>query len=124
LARIRHIALLTNDQPRLAEFYMKTFEMKEVHRHPVFGPDAGAGEAIYLSDGEINLAILPARGRPEGLFHFGFQVDSVENAAAVAQSLGATKGPEGVPKDGRFAEVFIVDPVGSRVDLSEKGWKV
>lgn len=36
---------------------------------------------------------------------------------------GARKGPESVPRDGRFAEVFILDPVGARVDLSEQGWK-
>jgi catechol 2,3-dioxygenase-like lactoylglutathione lyase family enzyme len=119
MARIRHIALLTNDQPKLAEFYKTTFGMKEVHRHAA----ALGGEAIYLSDGAINLAILPARGRPEGLFHFGFQVDSVEQTAEVAEAGGAKKGPEGVPQDGRFAEVFILDPVGTRVDLSQQGWK-
>jgi catechol 2,3-dioxygenase-like lactoylglutathione lyase family enzyme len=119
MARIRHIALLTEDQPKLAEFYKTTFGMKEVHRHAV----QIGGEAIYLSDGAINLAILPARGRPEGIFHFGFQVDDVEATSAVAQAHGATQGPMGVPRDGRFAEVFIVDPAGTRVDLSKDGWK-
>lgn len=119
MARIRHIALLTNDQPKLAEFYKKTFGMKEVHRHAA---QAG-GEAIYLSDGAINLAILPARGRPEGLFHFGVQVEDVEGTARAAQANGAQAGPAGVPRDGRFAEVFILDPAGTRVDLSEQGWK-
>jgi hypothetical protein len=28
-----------------------------------------------------------------------------------------------LPRDGRFAEVFIEDPMGQRVDLSEQGWK-
>jgi len=28
-----------------------------------------------------------------------------------------------VPQDGRFNEAFITDPVGTRVDLSEAGWK-
>jgi catechol 2,3-dioxygenase-like lactoylglutathione lyase family enzyme len=119
MARIRHIALLTHDQPKLAAFYKDTFGMKEVHRHAA----QTGGEAIYLSDGEVNLAILPARGRPEGIFHFGFQVDDVEGTAERAQAAGATQGPKGVPRDGRFAEVFIVDPAGTRVDLSRDGWK-
>ena len=119
MARIRHIALLTNDQPRLAAFYQETFGMKEVHRHAA---ETG-GEAIYLSDGEINLAILPARGRPEGLFHFGFHVEDVGQTAQRAKAAGAKQSPKSVPRDGRFAEVFIVDPVGTRVDLSKQGWK-
>jgi catechol 2,3-dioxygenase-like lactoylglutathione lyase family enzyme len=120
MARIRHIALLTEDQPKLAEFYMKTFDMKEVHRHAA----EDGGYAIYLSDGSINLAILPARGRKEGIFHFGFQVDDVEKVADTAKAGGAPQGPKSVPRDGRFAEVFITDPAGTRVDLSKEGWKV
>jgi len=119
MAKIRHIAIMTEDQPKLAEFYKATFDMKEVHRHAV----ADGTEAIYLSDGYINLAILPARGRPEGIHHFGFEVESMEEAARIAGANGATQAPERVPKDGRFAEVFILDPVGTRVDLSEQGWK-
>lgn len=120
MARIRHLAILAKDQGQLADFYKRTFGMEEVHRHAV----EGGFEAIYLTDGEINLAILPTRGRPEGLHHFGMQVDSLKDTAATAESLGAAKGPEAVPRDGRFAEVFIVDPAGTRVDLSEAGWKV
>ncbi len=119
MAKIRHIAILTEDQPKLAEFYKSTFGMREVFRHA----SSAGGEAIYLSDGTINLAILPTRGRPEGLHHFGFQADSIEETAERALAAGATRGPEEVPQDGRFAEVFILDPVGTRVDLSEQGWK-
>ncbi|MDB5750017.1 MAG: hypothetical protein JWP65_438 [Ramlibacter sp.] len=124
MARIRHIAILTDDQPKLANFYKTAFEMKEVHRHPVLGPGAGAGEAIYLSDGELNLAILPTRGRPEGLHHFGFQVDDMQRVAATAGDLGGSRSAEALPKDGRFTELFVLDPVGNRIDLTEEGWKV
>jgi catechol 2,3-dioxygenase-like lactoylglutathione lyase family enzyme len=120
MPRIRHIAILAEDQNKLADFYMKTFGMKEVHRHNA----DGGGFAVYLSDGHINLAILPARGRKEGIYHFGFQVDDVEATAKVALSEGAKQGPKGVPRDGRFAEVFINDTAGTRVDLSAEGWKV
>ncbi len=119
MAKIRHIAIMTENQPKLAEFYKSTFGMKEVHRHS----SADGTEAIYLSDGYVNLAILPARGRPEGIHHFGFHVERIEETARTAMEAGARKGPEGVPRDGRFAEVFILDPVGARVDLSEQGWK-
>lgn len=117
MARIRHIALLTQDPPALAEFYRSSFGMREVAR------SGEKQDAIYLSDGHINLAILPARGRPEGIFHFGFEVENVEHAMHTAIEAGATKGTDSLPRDGRFAEGFIKDPVGTRVDLS-LGWKV
>jgi catechol 2,3-dioxygenase-like lactoylglutathione lyase family enzyme len=117
MAKIRHIALLTKDPPKLAEFYRSSFGLKEVAR------SGEKQDAIYLSDGNINLAILPARGRPEGIYHFGFEVEDVERATRAAIEAGATKGTESLPKDGRFAEGFIRDPAGTRVDLS-LGWKI
>ena len=117
MPQIRHIALLTNDPPKLAEFYRNSFDMKEVAR------SGEKQDAIYLSDGHINLAILPARGRPEGIYHFGFEVANVEKAMHDAIEAGATKGTDSLPRDGRFAEGFIRDPVGTRVDLS-LGWKI
>ncbi len=119
MAQIRHIALLSENQVALAEFYKTTFGMIEVFRHE---SQAGGGEAVYLSDGHINLACLPARGRREGMYHFGFQVDDVERAAELALAQGATQAAQSVPRDGRFAEVYIKDPDGTRLDLS-RGWK-
>jgi catechol 2,3-dioxygenase-like lactoylglutathione lyase family enzyme len=119
MAQIRHIALLSENQVALAEFYKSTFGMTEVFRHE---SKAGGGEAVYLSDGHINLACLPARGRTEGMYHFGFQVDDVNDAADLALAQGATQPPHDLPRDGRFAEVYIKDPDGTRIDLS-RGWR-
>jgi catechol 2,3-dioxygenase-like lactoylglutathione lyase family enzyme len=120
MARIRHIALLTKDTEKLAEFYQASFGLKEVARS---GEPSEHGRAIYLSDGHINLAILPARNRREGIYHFGMQVADFNAATKTALAAGATGGTADLPKDGRFAETFVLDPVGTRVDLSP-GWKV
>ena len=117
MPRIAHIAILAAEPAKLAEFYRTAFGFKEVARS---GDD---GEAIYVSDGHINLALLPARNRREGIFHFGIQVEDVKGAAQAALAAGATGGKAELPKDGRFAETFVFDPVGTRVDLSS-GWKV
>ncbi len=118
MAKIRHIAILAENTAKLAGFYQTSFGLKEVAR-------SGANkDAIYLSDGHINLAILPARGRPEGIYHFGFEVEDVQKDMQSAIEAGASKGSAALPRDGRFAEVFILDPVGTRVDLSQQGWKV
>jgi catechol 2,3-dioxygenase-like lactoylglutathione lyase family enzyme len=49
MARIRHLAIVTENRERLVEFYTKAFGMKKVD---------GVGPAIYLSDGYLNLAII------------------------------------------------------------------
>lgn len=122
MPRIQHIAIFAEDQAKLAEFYKRAFGMTEVWSHHV--GEGGAGQAVYLSDGHVNVAILPARGRPEGLDHFGIQVDDLDEASQAALSAGGSQGPKAVPQDGRFAEVFVKDPVGTRVDLSARGWKL
>ena len=122
MGKIQQIAIFAKNQAKLVDFYTKTVGMEIVHRH--FNEGRENSEAIYLSDGHINLAILPAgEGRPEGLDHFGFQVDNNVETANLALRAGAMKGPESTPQDGRFAEVCVRDPVGVRIDLSERGWR-
>jgi catechol 2,3-dioxygenase-like lactoylglutathione lyase family enzyme len=116
MAKIGHIAILAADPAKLAEFYKTAFGLKEVAR------SGENGEAIYVSDGNINLALLPARNRREGIYHFGMKVEDVKDAAKTALAAGATGGKAELPRDGRFAETFVLDPVGTRVDLSS-GWK-
>ncbi len=121
MPRIQHIAIFAKDQQQMVEFYKTTFGMQQVHQHDSQGDKSR--QAFYLSDGHINLAILPVRGdQAEGIDHLGFQVDDVESTARTALAGGARQGPEETPRDGRFAESFIRDPSGTRVDLSERGW--
>jgi methylmalonyl-CoA/ethylmalonyl-CoA epimerase len=121
MARIRHLAICTNRQEELAAFYCDTFGLTEQFRHR----SAESGKiAIYLSDGAINLAFIPANAKAERLDHFGFEVDDIDNIAGIALANGAKAGPKTVPQDGRQNEAFIADPVGQRIDLSSAGWKV
>ncbi len=60
--------------------------MTEAWRGPV--RDDG-NRAIYLTDGYINMAVLPARGGREGIDHFGFQVENMEETLKTAQASGA-----------------------------------
>jgi catechol 2,3-dioxygenase-like lactoylglutathione lyase family enzyme len=120
MARIRHIALVAKDADAVATFYKSAFEMEEVFRHR--SGETGDQEAIYLTDGYINLAILPIAHRlPEGIYHFGFQVDDVQAALEKAIACGAKPPPYALPRDGRQAETFVLDPLGVKVDLSP-GW--
>jgi catechol 2,3-dioxygenase-like lactoylglutathione lyase family enzyme len=120
--RIRHIALMAADTNKVATFYKSTFGMHEVSRR-----DRPNGP-IYLSDGYINLAILPndrpeSAGAPPGVHHFGFEVDDVDAAAAIAVAMGASQVHTGVAA-GRYSEGYVRDPEGQRLDISATGWEV
>ena len=120
MAKIRHLAIKAEDQEKTASFYKETFGMTEAWRGPV--RDDGK-RAIYLTDGYINMAILPARGGREGIDHFGFQVEDMDATLKTAAQVGATGDEYKKPRDGRFAEMGIKDPVGTPVDVSVHGWK-
>src|SRR5258706_2233832 len=93
MAKIKHIALSTQDVDKTAKFYIDVFGMKEIAR--IDGPGA---RGYYLSDGDINLAVLNfkndavagvERGKEwSGLHHIGFQVESLE---AIAERLAAAR---------------------------------
>lgn len=115
---IKHLAIRAKDQELAVSFYKATFGMYEAARRP------GNTRGIFLSDGYINLAVLPcAEDGVEGIAHLGFEVDSASETAAVATSAGARRGLQPKPQDGRFAEASVVDPTGTTVDVSEAGWR-
>jgi catechol 2,3-dioxygenase-like lactoylglutathione lyase family enzyme len=113
---IRHIALYTPNPQRLADFYCKVLDMKEVERTD--------RSSIFVSDGYINLALLYQRKEePMGLNHFGFHVKSNEEMQERAERAGVRRGaarPDRIP----FAEYRVHDPEGNGIDISQKGWNV
>lgn len=112
---IRHIALYTPNPARLADFYCKVFDMKEVQRSD--------RSSIFVSDGYLNLALLFQRKEePIGLNHFGFHVRSTDEMQDRVERAGLRRGaarPERIP----FAEYRIHDPEGNGIDISQKGWR-
>ena len=52
MAKLRHLAILTHQPDKLADFYKRVFEMHEMYRTK--------NGSVHLSDGEVNLAILNA----------------------------------------------------------------
>jgi catechol 2,3-dioxygenase-like lactoylglutathione lyase family enzyme len=122
MARIRHLAILTEDVERLVKFYTTAFGLKIVH---------GTGTATYLSDGHINLAIIPigperhveATELKPGLYHFGFEVENIAALRDVCQELDAATGIDKRPPN-REAEYRVHDPDGNPIDLSQHGWPI
>jgi glyoxylase I family protein len=137
MAKIKHIALSTQDPEKTAKYYMDVFGLKQVGR--VNSPGA---TGFYLTDGDINLAILKfkndavagvERGKDwSGLHHFGFQVDSMEDTVERLAAAGSPRrddvnqalelGHGGERRYGGNVEVKYSAPDGIMVDVSESGW--
>ena len=117
--KIRHLAIYALDTDKLANFYVTVFDMEITLRA---GP-IGKGP-VFLTDGYMNLAILPATTKGEaavGLNHFGFHVEDVDEITASLLAAGIDK-PTMRPA-GRYAEFRATDPCGNAFDLSEHGFQ-
>jgi len=135
MARIKHIALSTQDPEKTARFYVDVFGMKEIGRvdHP-------AVSGYFLSDGELNVAVLKfkndaaagaERGKDFcGLHHIGFQVESLEAIAERLAAAGSARRDDvndalNLARGARRAanvEVKYAGPDGVMLDVSETGW--
>ncbi|MEE9143263.1 MAG: VOC family protein [Candidatus Binatia bacterium] len=125
LPKIRHVGIKAEDPDRLADFYKFVFSLKEVGRI--------GGDAIYLSDGTVNIALVKKSPIPKsGIQLLGFQVPSVEEIEdRIKQTMRAYtyKGEQPIevrrrPTEGPYKAVWLQDPDGNHIDLSEEGWQV
>lgn len=117
--KIRHLALYTPDTDKLAAFYVNVFDMEITLRAGAIGKGP-----VFLSDGYMNLAILPATTHGEaavGLNHFGLLVDDIE--AITEKLIAEGVGEPSMRPAGRYAEFRAADPLGNAFDLSEHGFQ-
>ena len=135
MPKIKHIAISTQDVDKTAKFYIEVFGMKEVGKVESMG-----ARGYYLTDGDINLAILNFKNDAvagvergtgwSGIHHIGFQVESLEDIADKLATAGAPKRDDinealGVgqgKRHGGNVEVKYSAPDSVTVDVSETGW--
>jgi catechol 2,3-dioxygenase-like lactoylglutathione lyase family enzyme len=115
-AKVRHIAIKTPDPQRLAEYYTQVFGLEVVLRR-----ETGS---VYLSDGDLCLALLPTRGEcAPGIEHFGFHIQDAEEIAQALEGAGQAL-PKVRPNNPPYAETRVTDPDGNMIDLSEHGFEM
>ena len=142
MARIKHIALVTDDPAKTAEFYQTHFGLTELYRRP----SATGENGVWLSDGYIYFAILkygdadaPKLGPGQtsdlrGIHHIGFQVDDLDATAQALKAAHVAKVPmdmhgrdERAPTpmaaaSGGAANLKYLGPDEVQFDVRQKGW--
>ena len=135
MPQIKHIAIATQDADATAKFYKEVFGLREIAKL-----DSPNASGYYLSDGNINLAILDFKNDqvsgPEygtgfsGIHHIGFEVESLEEIAEKLQKAGSHTRDDinqalGVGMGGPShanVEVKYSGPNGEILDVSQTGW--
>jgi len=140
MARIKHIALVTDDPAATAEFYKQHFGLTELYRRPSSTGERG----VWLSDGYIYFAILkygdadaPKLGPDQasdlrGIHHIGFQVDDLDatakaleaaHVAPVPRERGDMRDPTPMVQVSEGAlNLKYLGPDAVQFDVRQKGW--
>jgi catechol 2,3-dioxygenase-like lactoylglutathione lyase family enzyme len=139
MARIRHIALATDDPAKTAEFYKQHFGLTELYRRP---GDTGE-KGVWLSDGYIYFAILkygepgvPKLGPGQtselrGIHHIGFYVDDEQATAKALRDanfspvpIRKSGGSEAAPMAAirEAANLKYLGPDAVQIDIRSRGW--
>lgn len=132
--RLRHVAIASNDPDNSVKFFTDVLGWTLAGRI-----DSRNAQGYYVTDGQINIALLRFKNRPAagmefpegyaGLHHIGFQCNDIAEIVErfessgfaprhdvnIAQGLG--KNPA---KDN--AEYKMTGPEHVMVDVSERGW--
>ena len=127
---VRHLALRCRDVETTRRFYEEVIGMRFVDYRP-------SGRALDMSDGYLNLTLLPHDDdRPpvvegEEYVHFGFMVDDLRATWRRVREWGAeapktVKGREAIPSDEPPTVAFkAYDPDGNVLDITsdEAEWR-
>ena len=136
MAKIKHIAIATQEPEKTASFYKEVFDLQEVGR-----VDSENAEGYYLTDGHINLAILRFKNDViageefgagfTGIHHIGFQVKDAEAADTKLRNCSSSPRDDinsklhagmGSGHGGRNVELKYNGPDGVMIDISQNGW--
>jgi catechol 2,3-dioxygenase-like lactoylglutathione lyase family enzyme len=118
MARIRHIAIFSDDPEHLAKFYVEVFGMT------VKGKTEGGG-SVWMTDGYMDIALLKRTNElaPEGVHHFGITIEPEEKEGVYRRlkerDAWMMKPPPGRP----YVEDAVKDADGNKFDISTSAVK-
>jgi catechol 2,3-dioxygenase-like lactoylglutathione lyase family enzyme len=86
MAKIRHIAYRATDVDAMAKFFVEAMGMTLIQKRK--------NNAIDLSDGSVNITVLPlaaGSGGNAGIDHIGFTTDNDQEQFKLLEAAGAEK---------------------------------
>ena len=126
MPKLRHIAIAAEDPEKMADFYKKAFDFKEVGR-----PNGVLADGVFLSDGTLNMAILKFKtdqlGKGldyRGIHNFGVLVEDAAECSQRLERLGAEyyiDRNQQEPNAGYFEKKFY-GPERVLFDIAEHPW--
>ena len=119
MAKIRHMAIYTDDPIKLADFYVEVFGLKKKQETHT----AKGGHAVWLSDGYLEIALInpEKRDSPRGINHFGFTLEPHERTGIYERLKARGIEPAPAPADRPYVEDAVLDPDGNKFDISATG---
>jgi catechol 2,3-dioxygenase-like lactoylglutathione lyase family enzyme len=121
-ARIRYLAILTDDPARLADFYARHLDFETLAQ--------SADGDVALTDGFFNFSFLKRRAAlrephmEEGLHHLGVEVDDLDAIERKYRAFNPNWPLVSEPGGPHFGECRIYDPEGNPVSLSRSGFGI
>ncbi len=111
-----HIHIQTPDQEKLRAWYLKVFGAKEGKR--------GNYPAAFVPGGEVDFAkaqAAPAATKGRSLDHIGFEIKGLKAFCEKLQADGMTfdMAYREIPQLDGLKIAFIIDPEGTRIELTE-----
>jgi catechol 2,3-dioxygenase-like lactoylglutathione lyase family enzyme len=138
ISKIKHVAIMCQNAPRLSRFYEYLFAMSSARAYKSTAAEDEAAKkfgfpelrskrvakpydaTVIVTDGNIGLAFLRRRpGYPGGMDHFGIEVDDIETVVARMKEKYPKVGMVKRPSNRPFASYSSHDPEGHLYDLTE-----
>jgi catechol 2,3-dioxygenase-like lactoylglutathione lyase family enzyme len=111
MVRIEHLAIRSRNPEKLAQYYGGVFGWARTYTSPNGG--------VHLTDGHVNIAVLPNNGSPSGLHHIGVKVEDLDEIDHRLAGFGEQLPPR---ENKRLAEMRLTDLDGNQIDLSVRGF--
>jgi catechol 2,3-dioxygenase-like lactoylglutathione lyase family enzyme len=112
MAKLRHIAIATNDPKTTAEFYKKAFGFEQIGET---SPTSPLAQGYFLSDGTLNIAVLKFKTDQigKGMDYTGVHLESLGAECFMGKEKGHGKG---------FFEIKFKGPDGTVFDIAGHPW--
>ena len=118
--RLNHAVLFVADVDRAVRFYTDVFGMELVVREPGLN---GAFLRLARSGNHHDLGLFGVPGattpppRSAGLYHLGWQVDTIEELVELRQTLVESGAYTGESSHGATKSIYGVDPDGNQFEV-------